>query len=129
MTLASVPAKRGILMYEAGGKIQDSATGKRRYYHPAQKDPATFLQTSEETGGERTLVEVAPGGGTPPHYHKTYDEHFEVLEGVLELRVGGDTRNLHAGQKALAPKNTLHKLSHPHGRADQVPGRVLESPS
>jgi hypothetical protein len=61
-----------------------------RYYHPIQKDYATFLRTSEETGGEYTLieVEVAPGGGTPPHYHKTYDEHFEVLEGTLEVLLG-----------------------------------------
>lgn len=45
---------------------------KRRYYNPIQKDYATFLETSEETGGEFTLIEieVAPGGGTPPHYHK-----------------------------------------------------------
>ncbi len=28
----------------------------RRYYHPLQRDYATFLETSEETGGERTLM-------------------------------------------------------------------------
>ena len=41
---------------------------KRRYYHPFQKDYATFLKTSEETGGEYTLieVEVASGGGNAP---------------------------------------------------------------
>ena len=40
----------------------------RRYYHPIQKDYATFLETSEETGGVRTLieVEVVPGAGTTP---------------------------------------------------------------
>ena len=40
----------------------------RRYYHPLQKDYATFLQTSEEAGGERTLleIEVAPAWETPP---------------------------------------------------------------
>lgn len=47
---------------------ENQATPQRRYYHPIQKDYATFLQTSEETGGERTLieVEVAPGGGNDP---------------------------------------------------------------
>ncbi|MBA2715375.1 MAG: hypothetical protein H0U55_17720 [Rubrobacteraceae bacterium] len=61
-----------------------------RYYNPGQKDYAAFLKTSEETGGELTLIEieVAPGGGTPPHYHKTYDEHFEVLAGALEVLLG-----------------------------------------
>jgi len=88
---------------------------RRRYYNPVEKDYATFLQTSEETGGERTLIEieVAPGGGTEPHYHKTYDEHFEVLEGALEVLVGQETRTLRAGQKAVAGRNTLHRFRNP----------------
>jgi len=55
--------------------IDDLKAGKRRYYHPGQKDYATFLETSKETGGERTLIEIelAPGGGNVPHYHLTYD--------------------------------------------------------
>jgi hypothetical protein len=61
----------------------------RRYWQPLQKDYATFLKTSEETGGERTLIEieVGLGGGPKPQYHKTYDEHFEVLRGTLEVQV------------------------------------------
>ncbi len=99
-------------MNKAEDQIQTQATGKRRYYYPQQKDYATFLETSEESGGERTLieVEVAPGGGTPPHYHKTYEERFEVLEGELEVHVGGDTRTLKVGQKASVPTNTLHNF-------------------
>lgn len=48
--------------------IENLAARQRRYYHPVQKDYATFLQTSEETGGEHTLieVEVAPGAATFP---------------------------------------------------------------
>ena len=90
---------------------------ERRYYHPLQKDYATFLKTSEETGGEYTLieVEVAPGGGNAPHYHKTYAEHFEVLEGVLEVTVGGETRSLRPGEKVVAPKDTLHNFRNPTG--------------
>ena len=30
----------------------------RRIYNPVQRDAATFLETSEETGGERTLAEL-----------------------------------------------------------------------
>ena len=46
-------------------KIQNLSDGKRRIYNPIQKDYATFLETSEESGGEHTLIEieVAPGGG------------------------------------------------------------------
>ena len=85
---------------------------RRRYYSPVQKDAATFLQTSEETEGERTLIEieVAPGGGPKPHYHKTYTEHFEVLDGTLEVLVGEETRALPAGQKVVVPRNTLHRF-------------------
>jgi len=95
----------------------DRDRAERRYYHPIQKDYATFRKTSEETGGECTLieVEVAPGGGNAPHYHKTYAEHFEVLEGILEVMVGGETRVLRPGERAVAPKNTLHNFRNPTG--------------
>src|SRR5215210_3077301 len=95
-------------------EVHDAAP-RRRYYNPDQKDYATFLQTSEETGGERTLIEieVAPVGGPPPHYHKTYDERFEVLEGTLEVLLGKEKHTLHPGQKAVAPKNTLHRFKNP----------------
>ncbi len=91
---------------------KNQLTGLRRYYHPIQKDYATFLETSEETGGEYSLieVEVAPGGGNDPHYHLTYDEHFEVLEGALEVLVDKETRTLRPGQKAVAPRNVLHRF-------------------
>ena len=89
-----------------------------RIYNPIQKDYATFLETSGESGGEHSLieVEVAPGGGTTPHYHLTYAEHFEVISGALEVMVGGETRTLTAGEKSVAPKNTLHNFHNATGR-------------
>ena len=81
-----------------------------RHYHPLQKDYATFLKTSAETGGEYTLleIEVAPGGGNSPHYHLSYAEHFKVLEGTLMVGVGDRTYSLRPGDGAVAPINTLH---------------------
>ena len=95
-----------------------SGTARRRIYNPIQRDYATFLETSEESGGERSLieVEVAPGGGTPPHYHLTYAEHFEVLEGALEVMVGNETRTLAVGEKATVPANTLHNFHNATGQ-------------
>ena len=89
--------------------------GKRRYYHPGQKDYATFLETSEETGGERTLIEIelAPGGGNQPHYHLTFDEQFEVLEGTLEVQLGKASRTLRPGERAVAYKTVLHDFRNP----------------
>ncbi len=98
---------------------------KRRIYNPIQKDYATFLETSEETGGEHTLIEieVAPGGGTTPHFHLTYAEHFEVISGALQVMVGGETRTLTAGEKAVAPKNTLHNF---HNATDEPTTFLIE---
>jgi mannose-6-phosphate isomerase-like protein (cupin superfamily) len=60
-----------------------SAWDPRRIENRVQGDAVTFLETSDETGGERTLIELeaAPGGGTTPHYHLTYSEGFRVREG------------------------------------------------
>ncbi len=62
------PRRKEATMSHAGDAIDNKMTRVQRYYHPIQKDYATFLQTSEETSGEYTLieVEVAPGGGTNP---------------------------------------------------------------
>ena len=102
-------------MPEATGGTANSGLAPRSYYHPIQKDYVTFLKTSEETGGEYTLaeVELAARGGNTPHYHKTYDEHFEVLEDKLEVLVGEETRVLNPGQKAVATKNALHNFRNP----------------
>jgi mannose-6-phosphate isomerase-like protein (cupin superfamily) len=103
----------------------DRQQDTRRIYNPIQKDYATFLETSEETGGEHTLIEieVAPGGGTTPHYHLTYAEHFEVISGALEVMVGGETRTLTAGEKSVAPKNTLHNF---HNSTDRPTTFLIE---
>lgn len=102
-------------MSEARDVAEKAVGAGRRYYHPLQKDYATFLETSEETGGDHTLIEieVAPGGGNVPHYHKTYAEHFEVIEGSLEVLVGGETRVLRSGERAVAEKNVLHRFRNP----------------
>jgi mannose-6-phosphate isomerase-like protein (cupin superfamily) len=47
-------------------------------------------------------MEVGPGDGTLPHYHRSYDEHFEVIEGTLEVLVGEEIRTLNSGEKAVA---------------------------
>ena len=106
-------------MSEARHVVGKTVGAGGRYYHPLQKDYATFLETSEETGGHRTLIEieVAPGGGNAPHFHKTYEEHFEVIGGSLEVLVDGDTRILRPGEKALAAKNVLHRFRNPTGAA------------
>jgi quercetin dioxygenase-like cupin family protein len=82
----------------------------RRIYNPVQRDAATFLETSEETGGARTLaeLEVAPGGKVTPHYHLTYSERFKVLEGQLTVEIDGIHHELEPGDEAVAEVRSLH---------------------
>ncbi|HYG53583.1 MAG TPA: cupin domain-containing protein [Flavobacteriales bacterium] len=83
---------------------------ERKIYNPVQKDYVTFLKTANETNGDYTLVEVelAPGGGVGLHYHKTYSEKFDCLEGELTVRLGKVNHKLWPGQSATAEKNVNH---------------------
>ena len=82
----------------------------RRIHNPVQDDTVVFLETAAETDGERTLIEidVAPGGGNAPHKHLSYDEHFEVLDGVLTVCVGRTQHRLGPGERATAPRGAVH---------------------
>ena len=45
-----------------------------------------------------------PGGSPPPkHFHPAQDERFEVLEGTLTARVGGQQRELQRRRRARDP--------------------------
>jgi quercetin dioxygenase-like cupin family protein len=87
----------------------------RRIYNPVQRDAAAFLETSEETGGVRTLaeLEVAPGGKVTPHYHLTYSERFKVLEGQLIVEIDGVHHRLEPGDEAVAAVRSVHAWSNP----------------
>jgi quercetin dioxygenase-like cupin family protein len=84
----------------------------RRIYNPVQKDYVTFLKTSAETNGEYTLVEVelAPKGGVGIHYHKTYSEKFDCLEGELKVQEGKTVHTLAPGQSVTALPNINHRF-------------------
>jgi mannose-6-phosphate isomerase-like protein (cupin superfamily) len=90
-----------------------AAVETRSFYHPIQRDRVTFLETSEESGGERTLVEVevAPGGGNVLHRHHAFSERFEVVEGELTMHVDGQDLRLTVGEEATAPIGSLHHFA------------------
>ena len=84
----------------------------KRIYNPIQKDYVTFLETFNDTNGERTVadVELAPGGGVGNHYHKTYVEKFEVKEGELKVQLGKKIVTLVPGQTLTAERNIVHRF-------------------
>jgi quercetin dioxygenase-like cupin family protein len=91
--------------------VADTGTNPRRIWNPVPKDAATFVQTAEESGGARTLIdlEVAPGGVNSVHYHTTFDERFTVVSGEFGVQVGNEQFTLKPGETVVAPAMTLHR--------------------
>lgn len=92
---------------------QTAIDPRRRIVNPVQNDVVTFLETSAESGGERSLgeLEIAPGGKVTPHYHLSYTERFAVLEGRLNLLLGDEQLVLGPGEEVTVPIGTLHAWS------------------
>jgi quercetin dioxygenase-like cupin family protein len=84
----------------------------RTIYNPYQKDYVTFLQTVNESNGKQTVVDVsmAAGGGNGIHYHKTYEERFECLEGELKVQTGKIVHVLKPGDVIVAKPYDLHRF-------------------
>ena len=85
----------------------------RRIYNPLIDDYVTFVETSAESGGTRTIAEIdlAPGGGNPLHYHRTFREIFEAIEGRVGLELNGKTLYLEPGDPpATADIGVYHRF-------------------
>lgn len=91
---------------------------ERKIYNPIQKDSVTFLKTHADTNGEYTLVEVelADGGGVGLHYHKTYSEKFNCIDGEVQVQLGKQITALQAGQSATAQSNINHLFRNRSGK-------------
>jgi quercetin dioxygenase-like cupin family protein len=98
-----------------GAPITDIYTraNPRRIWNPVQKDAATFVQTAQESGGSRTVLdlEIAPGGGNMLHYHTTFAEHFTVMSGEFGVQIGQEKFTLKPGESAVVPPMMLHRWS------------------
>lgn len=85
---------------------------KRSFYNRALNDKVTFLETSEETNGNRTVLEfeMFKSSGPPLHYHGKVTEKFEVVEGKLHLKVDKEKHILIPGNQVVVPPKTPHKF-------------------
>lgn len=81
-------------------------------YNPLAKDRVTFLESAAETDGTYILVQVelAPKGGNGLHYHTTFTEEFEVLDGTLSIELEKEVIKVKPGEKATAPIYKLHRF-------------------
>lgn len=77
--------------------------------------PTWVLLAADQTGGQFSLFEIhCPSGeGTPPHCHSREDETFFVLEGRLDITVGGVRHELRAGDAAFGPRGIFHSFANP----------------
>jgi quercetin dioxygenase-like cupin family protein len=90
-------------MIRPGDRLENPVTGEVLIFH----------RTSEETNGESVLVEtiVRPDGFVAAaHVHPFQTERFEVLEGVLGLRVGEKEIVARAGDVAVVGPGTRHRF-------------------
>ena len=53
-------------------------------------------------------IEIKPGGGVQPHFHKLHSDSFYVLAGELEFHVGDEVIRGSAGTYVLAPPGVVH---------------------
>jgi quercetin dioxygenase-like cupin family protein len=78
-------------------------------------DTVRVLQRSADSPNRMSVmnVEVPPGSGVPPHSHAIEEEAYFVLDGTLELTVGGATFLLHPGDYANVPPGAVHGYRNP----------------
>jgi quercetin dioxygenase-like cupin family protein len=91
-------------MVHAGDILVNAASG----------ETIEFIETSADTNGEYTLIEVsvAAGGGVPmAHVHPYQSETFEVLEGALSMKAGRDTLVAQPGDVVTVAPGQVHKFS------------------
>jgi quercetin dioxygenase-like cupin family protein len=87
----------------------------RTIHNPVTGEVCTFIATSRETEGARTIaeIEVTPGGGVPTHRHGDHEERIEVLEGEIEVTLGGVARRCGAGEHVVIEPGAVHSWRNP----------------
>jgi quercetin dioxygenase-like cupin family protein len=63
----------------------------REYFNPSTGEWIKYLETGEETGGERVRYRwrSGPGGKIPEHFHPFQDEVFAIESGEAHFSVNG----------------------------------------
>lgn len=82
----------------------------RTIVNPKGNYATTFVKRGPETNYEYEFarVEVEPGGGNGPHYHKDFEEKFTVIEGELTVYQDNVPQTLHKGESAVVDHHTVH---------------------
>jgi uncharacterized cupin superfamily protein len=90
-------------MINTGDRLENPVTGEVLIFH----------ETAADTGGAYVRFEtiVEPGGFVAAaHVHPAQTERFDVLEGLLEVRLGCDVVQARAGETVVVPPGTPHRF-------------------
>jgi quercetin dioxygenase-like cupin family protein len=102
------------------------SVASRTIINPILKDEVIFLETSRESNGYHTLVEVtlSAGGGNPLHFHEEFSEEFTCLEGELSIQVDDQIIRLKPGESATAPAYSKHRFFNQTNQACRFQCRI-----
>jgi quercetin dioxygenase-like cupin family protein len=81
--------------------------------NPAAGLTLRFVETAADTDGELLAMEATyePSSAKPiEHYHPRQSEHFEIHEGTLHALIGGEERELHAGDSLDIEPGVAHAM-------------------
>jgi quercetin dioxygenase-like cupin family protein len=89
---------------------------------------------ADSNGQQVGMNFILPPGAVspPPHIHPTQTEEFKIVEGPLEIMVGGRWRSLETGEEVSVPPGVLHTFRNRSGSTRIVhsthrpPGRFEE---
>ncbi len=95
---------------------------ERTIHNPVSGETATYLETSRDTGGARTVAEISvkPGGGVPVHQHAHHDERIEVMAGEIEVTLRGTRHRLGVGEHIVIERGRRHAWRNPSPDRDLV---------
>lgn len=92
-------------------------------FRPGMDTHWEILETGAESGGDSLKATnwIGPDMGGPPlHIHPHADDSFEVLEGELEVCVGGEWSTVRAGETAVAPAGRPHTFRNSSGKPVEI---------
>jgi len=107
------PVDRTGFEYDEGG-ILDRLLAERNSVlisQPVTGEWIFSLESAEQTGGEyeRGVLVLRPGNmGPPEHYHPSYEERFEVLQGEFVFLVEGEEVHASVGDRVVVAPGVRH---------------------
>lgn len=82
-------------------------------HNPVTGETLRFVKSAADTDGEYVLVEVVVeprGAVAAAHVHPYQTETFQILEGVVGFKAGGETIIAEAGETVRVDPGTPHKF-------------------